>query len=109
MTDQPDDQPTPQERAAFALAVNEDLAVARRLLAALHAGDHQGVNAVTVEYVRSGRGVQVTQALALQALDWAEQLEPDPAARQQELDRLAMQQMDAAEALAGLRRDDPEP
>jgi hypothetical protein len=98
-------QPTPEERAEFFVGVTEDLAVAVRLMSAMHARDRDGVHAVSVEIVQSGRGLDVTFALALQALAWAKHLVPDEDALGKQLDALAMHNLDAAEVLGQAWRD----
>jgi hypothetical protein len=101
-----DDEPTPAQRARFAVNVNRDLATARRFLAAMYARDHQGIAAITNEIVYSGRGTEVLNAMAVQAIEFAAQLVPDDDKLQVELDRLALQQIDAANEIERLGRDD---
>jgi hypothetical protein len=98
--------PTPEQRAEFARDVSRDLATARRFLAAMHARDHQGIAALTLQIVNSGRGTNVLNAMAMQAVDFAALVEPDEDRRQAELDRLAMEQLDHAEELERLGDDD---
>lgn len=100
-----DQQPTPEQRAAFFVGVTEDLAVAVRLMSAMHARDRDGVHAVSVEIVQSGRGMDVTFALALQALHWAHGLVPDESELGRQLDALAMHNLDAAEVLGQAWRE----
>jgi hypothetical protein len=106
MIDQPaDDQPTPEQLAQFGRDVSRDLATARRFLAAMHARDHQGIAAITRMIVESGRGTNVLNAMCMQAIDFAALVIPDDDRRQDELDRLAMEQLDAAEELDRLGDD----
>jgi hypothetical protein len=92
--DDSNQDPTPEDQAEFFVGVTEDLAVAMRLLSAMHARDRDGVHAVTVEIVESKRGMDVTFALALQALAWAKHLVPDGDALGKQLDALAMHNLD---------------
>jgi hypothetical protein len=90
------DEPTPMQRAEHAAAVVADLAVARRLLAALHAGNADATQDICREFVASGRGVETTIATALQALEFGSLLIPDPPQRQRFLDALAFEGLDTA-------------
>ena len=92
------DGPTPRQYAEHMAAVVADLAVVRRLLVALHSGNAQGVQAITAEYVASGRGVEVTMAALLQAVEFLSLLEPDPRRRQRLLEALAFEGLDTAAA-----------
>ena len=103
------DHPTPEELGAFYVGVSEDLAVAVRLMSAMHARDREGVHAITSEIVESRRGMDVTFALALQALNWAHQLVPDEDEMGRQLDALALHNLDAAEVLGKMWRDRDQP
>ena len=50
--------------------------------------------------------MQVTSALAIQALDFAAQIVSDPEQLQRQLDRLALMQLDAADEVERLSRDE---
>jgi hypothetical protein len=93
------------ERAEHAAAVVADLAVVCRLLAALHAGNADATQNICAEFVASGRGVEVTIAAALQAIEFLSRFEPDPHRRQQILDAMAFQGMDLTEATRNFLRD----
>lgn len=103
--DQPDEEPTPMERLEHTAAVAADLAVVRRLLATLHLGNAADTQDICREFVASGRGVEVTMAAALQAIEFLAELEPDPHRRQQILDAMAWQGLDLAEAARSFLRD----
>lgn len=85
--------------------------MAVRLMAAMHARDPDGVHAIAVEIIESDRGMEITFALALQALNWAKQLVPDEDQLGHQLDALAMHNLDAAQVLGKAWRehlgDDP--
>jgi hypothetical protein len=93
-----DEQPTPDERHAWAINANLDLAVALRLLSAMEAGDLAGVAGITVEVVNSGRGTEVLHALTIQALEFGRGLLGDRLGAY--LDAKAMEQIDVADFLA---------
>jgi hypothetical protein len=103
------DEPTREEAAQFYLGVADDLAVAARLLSALHAKDREAVHAITVEIVESKRGMEITYALALQSLHWAHALVPDEDVLGRQLDALALHNLDAAEVLGQAWRDQQDP
>ncbi|KZS61103.1 hypothetical protein [Mycobacterium pseudokansasii] len=106
MTEHHDDQPTPERRAQLGRDVNRDLATARRFIATMYARDHEGIAAITREIVTSGRGTNVLNAMAVQAIEFAAQLVPNEDQLQQELDRIAMEQLDAADAVDRFGCDD---
>jgi hypothetical protein len=99
------EEPTPMQRAQHTAAVIGDLAVVRRLLATLHAGNAVATRDICAEVVASGRGVEVTIAAALQALEFLAQLEPDTGRRQDVLDALAFQGLDSAAETQNFLRD----
>ena len=101
-----DDLPDPAAFRREMARVDNDFATARRLLAAVSAGDHAGCNAVLVEIAGSQRGSMVLCALAQQALDFGRVLEANGLLRAGEqtvslqawLDGAALSQMDVAAA-----------
>jgi hypothetical protein len=105
-----DEPPTPEQHARFYLGVVDDLAVAVRLMSAMHAKDPHAVHAITCEIIESRREMDVAFALALQALNWARQLlGGDDDAMQRQLDALAMHNLDAAQVLGKAWRDQQNP
>lgn len=77
-------------------AVDGDLAMARRLIAAYAAGDAQALTALLGQVDRSGRGGKVLMAVVVQATDFGEILLGGNFQRW--IEQAAMEQLDNAEA-----------
>jgi hypothetical protein len=91
MTELPDEAGFRREMAR----VDDDLATARRLIAAFVAENRDAINGILGEVHRSGRGSKVLMAAVIQAADLGRMLMGDDFGAW--IDQAAMMQMDIAE------------
>jgi hypothetical protein len=96
MTDDTEGLPGPEEMRRELAAVDGDLAMARRLIAAYAAQDAQALAALLGDVNRSGRGSKVLMAVVIQATDFGEMLYGQNFQRW--IEQAAMAQLDNAEA-----------
>ena len=73
MTDISEDLPSPDDFRRRAAHVDREFADARRYLTALSADDNHALSAVMSEIHQSGRALKVLAAMAVLALDFAQQ------------------------------------
>jgi hypothetical protein len=96
MTDDTEGMPNPVEMRRELAAVDGDLAMARRLIAAYAAQDAQALAALLGNVDRSSRGSKVLMAVVIQATDFGEMLLGHNFQRW--IEQAAMAQLDNAEA-----------
>lgn len=99
------EEPTPRDYAKFYAGLAGDLAVARRLIATLHAQQPQDAQAIIDEIILSGRMGDTLFATCIQALEFLALLLPDPERRQRFVDALAFEGVDSAQAAREFLRD----
>jgi hypothetical protein len=73
MTELPQDLPSPDDFRRKAAHVDREFADARRYLTALSSDDNHALSAVMSEIHHSGRALKVLAAMAVLALDFAQQ------------------------------------
>lgn len=95
MTTTAEEMQDPDEFRAEMARVDEDLAMARRLISAYAADDKPGLAAALVEVERSGRGSRILMAVVIQATDFGQMLYGENFQRW--IDQATMSQMDVAE------------